>query len=142
VVRNKIQILELLPGAEMDGMVHDQWIVTKIDGARVLIFDQDAVCSNNSEGETVWVKVSVMPIKVQEHPCDVVGFLDKRSFVGTINEMSETCDGFNYLINVNGFQVDLSWSTQFRTGLCLKVTGRIDLVDIENETNTGWRTVI
>jgi hypothetical protein len=142
VARNKIQILELLSGAEMDGVVHDQWIVTEIDGARVFIFDQDAVCSYHLVGETVWVEVSVMPIEVQEHPCDAVGFLDMRSFVGTINEISETCDGYNYLINVNGFQVDLSWGIQFHTGSCLKVIGRIDLVKVENETHTGWRTVI
>ena len=134
--------MELIPGAEMDGVVHDQWIVTEIGGVRVFIFDQDALCPRCLIGETVGVKVSVMPIEVREHPCDVVGFIDKRSFIGAISEASKTSDGYNYLINVNGFQIDLTWSKQFRNGSCLKIRGRIDIVEVENVTNTGWKTVV
>jgi hypothetical protein len=140
-VYNQIKILDLIPGAELDGVVHDQWIVTEIDGAKVYLFDQDALCSINLVGKTVGMVIDVMPIEVQEHPCEYIGFMDERRFVGKIIECIKTTDGFNSLIDINGFQVNLSWSYCYSSSSCVKVRDRMDLVEIESDKQTGWKTV-
>lgn len=125
----------------MDNIIHDQWIVTELGGTRIYIFDPDAVCPQDSVGNKVDLKVGIMPIRIRSHPCDRVGFLDKRNFVGMVINSSKTEDRFDYLININGLTAHLTWSQFYLNGTCLKIYGRIDVTDIKNETYTGWKTV-
>jgi hypothetical protein len=138
---NRVKIISIKSGAELGEVVHDQWLELEFEGERLILFDQDAVLPPDCTGKEVGVKISVMPVKVEKSECNKNGFVDKRSFVGKIIEKERGDDSTNYVLDIDGLKVNLSWPDEFDLMSCVKIEGRLDVEKIEGVKDTGWKTI-
>lgn len=142
MVYNQVEIYEMVPGAVLGDVVHDQWIVAEVHGKRVFIFDQEAVCPRSLIGEKARVKIGVTPVEIEECALCEAGFLGRGNFAATVIKVLEKDEGFEYILDVKGLKLHLSLSQRYVTGSRLKIEGRLDLIDIDADNKTGWRNCI
>ena len=129
-------IKEIKSGAELGGIVHDQWIHFKTDGANIWLFDEDMICPAKLEGKRVEVKIGVLPLDVKLVDSGSEGFLGKRQLRGRIKERR----GDLWLLNVNEIILLVPQEDWFRPGQLVEFEGRLNLLEIKNQTS-GWKNV-
>jgi hypothetical protein len=135
-------ISAITPGAELGGVVHDQWVKIRFRDKELFVFDQDLLCPNSYVGQRKRIKIEVIPIKVDEADNGEPGFVDNRNFIGRVLDRFKIISGSLYLIDVDGIPIHLDSSEDFEEGKLLKIEGRLDLIAMESLEQPGWRKAL
>ena len=135
-----VYINSIVAGAELGGIVHDQWVNIRFRDLELCLFDQDVICPDCRVGQYLKMKMGVMPVKV-EIVEDNPRFLDNRHFIGIVVEVFPREEGSTYLVDVGGLLLHLDSSMEFSKGTTLRIDGRLDLIALESSEQSGWRSV-
>jgi len=133
----EVTIEAVTPGAELGGVIYDQWVTVSGEGVRLELFDMDCICPEFLVGTTRRVKIGLMATKIV--PSGGKATTGKgNTFVARIIQRNrgDKAD----LIEVNGIPMHLLTDRGQNPGAFLEIRGRLDLLDIESEESEGWRS--
>lgn len=129
-------IKEIKSGAELGGIVHDQWINFKTDSSSIWLFDENMICPSNLNGKQVEVKIGLLPRDIQLLDSGSEGFFGKRIIRGRVMEKREEL----WLLKVNEVILQVPLEEGFRLGQLVEIEGRFNLLAIKDQ-NSGWINV-
>ncbi|MBD3205092.1 hypothetical protein GF319_01960 [Candidatus Bathyarchaeota archaeon] len=138
---NCILVSRLIPGALVDGGLHDQWIEAVIKGREFMIFDQDVICSEKMLGETIDAQVSLMPVKIEKVLVGDIGEQDSGTYICRIIERKMEGNMYEYLLKISDLMVHMTEDTLLEVGSDYRIRGRLDLISIKGLASLGWRSV-
>jgi hypothetical protein len=139
MVYNHLLVTDIITGAVMDDVVHDQWVEVRFGEGSLIIFDQDAICPRQFVGFRAGLKIGLIPLRISK-VCNEGTVADDGSYVCKVIERSRVDGVWKYLFDL-GVKVHLSWDEKLEMGSYYRVEGRLDLLDIEGEDRSGWRKV-
>jgi len=126
-------IHEIQSGAEVGGIIHDQWIHFKTENTNLWLFDQNTICPLDLIGKKVKVKIGFLPMKIQKIISGREEFLNNRQIRGKVGEKR----GDNWLLHVNEVTLLTSSLEELVIGQLVKAEGRLNLLEIKNYSG-GW----
>ena len=135
---NWLLVTDVIPGAVMGDVVHDQWVDVRVDGGRLIVFDQDAICPRRFIGHRARLIIGLMPLRINKVRRDWK-VADEGSYIGKVIERARVGGVWEYLFDLEGVKVHVSWDEKLEMDSLYKVEGRLDLLDIEGGEKTGWR---
>jgi hypothetical protein len=60
----EVKIEAVTPGAELGGVIYDQWVTVSRAGVRLELFDQDCICPESLAGTTQRVGIGLMATRI------------------------------------------------------------------------------
>ena len=133
----EVRIEAVTPGAELEGIVYDQWVTVSRGIARLELFDMNCMCPESLVGTTQRVKIGLMPTRIvpsQSEATSVKG----NTFVAQIIRR-DGGDEAN-LIEVLGIPMQLMTDREPKPDSLLEIRGRLDLLDMESVESEGWKS--
>jgi hypothetical protein len=137
MVFNRLLVTDIIPGAVLGDVVHDQWIEVGVDGESLLLFDQDAICPRRFIGYRAGLKIGLMPLSIRKVNCGEK--VDDGSYICKVIERTWVDGVWGYLFDLEGVKVHLCWDEKIEVGSLYQVEGRLDLLDVEGDGKSGWR---
>jgi len=126
-------IQEIQSGAEVGGIIHDQWIHFKTENTNLWLFDQNSICPLDVIGKKVEVKIGFLPMEIQNIISGKEEFLNNRQLKGRVGKKR----GNYMLLHVNEVTLLISSIGELVIGQLVKADGRLDLLEIKNYSG-GW----
>jgi len=131
----EVNIEAVVPGAELEGVVYDQWVTISRGRARLELFDQNCICPESLAGTTQRVKIGLMPTRLVPSQAGATS-AKGNTFVAKV--VTEYARGEVNLIDVFGIPMRLMAEYEEKPGSFLEIRGRLDLLDIEGVESGGW----
>ena len=131
----EVKIEAVAPGAELEGIVYDQWVTVSRGSARLELFDMDCICPESLVGTTQRVKIGLMPTRIrpaQKVATNATGNTFIAKVVPNIGDEAK-------LVEVFGVTMQLLTDREQKPGSVLEIRGRLDLLEIRGVDHEGWR---
>ena len=131
----EVTIEAVTPGAELEGIVYDQWVTVSRGNVRLEVFDMDCICPESLVGTTQRVKNGLMPTRIkssQKYATNATGNTFIAKIVPSIGDEAK-------LIEVFGITMQLLTDREQKPGSVLEIRGRLDLLEIRGVDHEGWR---
>jgi hypothetical protein len=134
---NVVKILEIEPGAELDGTVYDQWVKITYKDHSLSLFDMNMLAFEKAVGGFHEVKIGVMftELEAEEGPPMAKG----NRFRGQVVEVTKNDGLFEHIVDLDELKVVLSDSEEYKVGTTLRFKARLDLIDFRGSTG-GWKS--
>jgi hypothetical protein len=132
----EVKIEAVTPGAELEGVVYDQWVTISRGGVRLELFDQDCICPESLVGTPQRVRIGLLATRIVPSRVEATS-MDKNTFVAHV--MPRNGGDEASLIDVLGIPMRLMTEHEQKPGSFLELRGRLDLLDIEGVESEGWR---
>ncbi len=132
----EVKIEAVTPGAELKGVIHDQWVTIRSGRTRLELFDQDCICPESLVGTTRRVKIGLLPTRIVPSRVEATS-VRGNTFVAHV--MPRNGGDEASLIDVLGIPMRLMTDREQEPGSILEIRGRLDLLDIEGVESEGWR---
>ncbi|MBD3206899.1 hypothetical protein GF319_11240 [Candidatus Bathyarchaeota archaeon] len=139
MVHNRINVLGIIPGAEIGDTTHDQWIEIEVSGRKLMIFDQDMIFPEKRIGEEIDAKIGLMPVKIEKTTKYKTAFKD--SYLCRVLERNKADGDFEYLVETMSLRVHMLENKYLSKGSYYVIKGRLDLISIKEAEPSGWRTI-
>lgn len=132
----EVKIEAVTPGAELEGVVYDQWVTISSGGVRLELFDQDCICPESLVGTTRRVKIGLLPTRIVPSRIEATS-MKGNTFIAHV--IPRNGGDVASLIDVLGIHMRLMTDREQKPGSFLEIRGRLDLLDIEGVKSEGWR---
>ena len=137
MVRNIVNVMEIEPGAELDGVIYDQWVRIGYPGHTLTLFDSDLIVPEDYVGKKVEIRVDAMFTELEPDVDDPPMSKGNR-FIGTIMSIKKDESLFEHMVDLGGFQVTLSDHTEYSVGSRIRFKARLDVVELLGSTGS-WK---
>ena len=132
----EVKIEAVTPGAELEGVIYDQWVTIRSGRTRLELFDQDCICPESLVGTRQRVRIGMLPTRIVPSRSEATS-MNKNTFVARV--MPRNGGDEADLIDVLGIPMRLMTDRKRKPGSFLEICGRLDLLDIEGVESGGWR---
>jgi hypothetical protein len=131
----EVTIEAVAPGAELEGIVYDQWVTISRRNVRLGLFDMSCICPESLVGTKQRVKIGLMPTRIapsQKEATSITGNTFIAKVVPNIGDEEK-------LVEVFGVTMQLLTDREQEPGSVLEIRGRLDLLEIRGVDHEGWR---
>jgi len=132
----EVKIEAVTPGAELKGVIHDQWVTISSGGVKLELFDQDCICPESLVETTRRVKIGLLPTRIAPSRVEATS-MKGNTFIAHVIPHNGGDEAS--LIDVLGIPMQLMADREQKPGSFLEIRGRLDLMDIEGVESEGWR---
>ncbi len=131
----EVKIEAVTPGAELEGVVYDQWVTVSREEVSLELFDMDCICPESLVGTTRRVKIGLMATRIAPSQSQATSVKGNTFIAQVIQRNGENKAD---LIEVQGIPMQLLTDQELNPGSFLEIRGRLDLLGIERGESEGW----
>ena len=135
---NVVKVLEVEPGAELDGTVYDQWVRIAYKDHGLSLFDMNMLAYEGAAGDYHELRIGVMFTELEEDEGPTMA--KGNRFRGKVVAVTEEGGLYEHVVDLDGLKVILSDREEHKVGTTLRFKARLDLLDFRGAAG-GWKDV-
>ena len=135
---NVVRVLEIEPGAELDGTVYDQWVKIGYKEYSLSLFDMNMLAYEKAAGDYHEISIGVMFTELEEEEGPMMA--NRNMFRGRVVAVAKENGFFEHVVDLDGLKVILSDHEEHKIGASLRFKARLDLLDFRGAVG-GWKNI-